>query len=110
MITGILALIVAFFVTKGVGTALLRRGAQALGYGLATAAATGGERIKKGIAQAKAATPSSTDDFGRIVFGSDEKYVEAVSSNTIDSIASQLSTPEGKAAAAKRLAGLKKAT
>lgn len=111
MITGFLALIVAFFVAKGVGVAVLRAGAKALGYGLATVAQAGGERIKSRIAQAKGTLktgPGGTDDFGRVVFGSDAKYIDAVAANTIDAIATKLSTAEGKAEAAKRLAGTKR--
>lgn len=130
MLTTLLGLVVAAFTTKHIIAIVGRLILSAMGRGVGNVAATGaaaGNALDSGIAsrlseritgkvgargvfnKAKTSTAMeqfvvNTEDFGMVVFGSEEKYISALADKTIDAIAETFASPEGRKAAAKRLA------
>lgn len=130
MLTTLLGLIVAGFATKhviSIGGRLLLRALGKGAVGVVHAGNAIGNTVDSGIASRlseritgkvgakgvfnKAQTSTAmeqfvvnTEDFGMVVFGSEEKYIAALADKTIDAIAETFASPEGRKAAAKRLA------
>jgi len=128
MLTALLATIVAFFTIKSLSAFIARGALSLMGRGVVgvvktvgQAGETVGDQVAtrlggglKGLGKSKlAATKKATamngfagniEDFGVIVFGSEKKMVEVASEKLVEALQEKLSTDEGRAEVAKRLA------
>jgi len=129
MLTALLAMIVAFFTLKSLSAFIVRGALSLMGHGVVGVAKTVGhagetvgDRVGtrfseglKGLGKSKLAKQAAKatamngfagniEDFGVIVFGSEKKMVEVASTKLVEALQEKLSTDEGRAEVAKRLA------
>ncbi len=131
MLTALLATVVGFFTLKSLA-GFIARGVLALvgkgAVGAVKVAGTAGEnvgdfaasKLSQGIASLRGKSKLSAktkvtamnglagnvEDFGVIVFGSEKKMVEVLAAKAVEAMQEELSTDEGRAKVAKRLAVL----
>lgn len=114
MWTVILGAIVAFFASKYVASFLTK-----VAIGLADRGVTdAGKKVQQTMNEVFDKPPTSvamagfvvnTEDFGKVVFGSEDKLIDAVSMKVIDAVHEKLETEKGRKEVAKRLSKVSKA-